>query len=147
MSVLQEWIPNNKSTFKKFRDWINQVVSIINTQENTMTNKTEVIFGTYTGDGTASRFINLGFTPVAVEVYTHNGKQAGATGGLNNSYFGGLALNGYPCRNVIEVVENGFNVFYNQDYNQETESLSNLEGMVYYFKAYKPSSYEIVNIT
>ena len=143
MSVLQEWIPDNESTFKKFRDWINQVVSIINTQEDTMTNKTEVIFGTYTGDGSTSRFINLGFTPVAVEVYTDTGKQAGATGGLNNNYYGGLALNGYTCEDVIEVAENGFNVFYDSG----KDILSNIQGMVYYFKAYKPSSYEIVNIT
>lgn len=143
MSVLQEWIPNNESTFKKFRDWINQVVSIINTQEDTMTNKTEVIFGTYTGDGTASRFINLGFTPVAVEVYDKLGRQGGASGGLNNYYYGGLALNGYPCRDVIEVVENGFNVFF----DRENKGSSNVQGTVYYFKAYKPSSYEIVNIT
>lgn len=143
MSVLQEWIPDNESTFKQFRDWINQVVSIINTQEDTMTNKTEVIFGTYTGNGNTSRFINLGFTPVAVEVYTNNGKQAGATGGFNNYYYGGLALNGYPCKDVIEVTENGFNVFYNSG----KDILGNVQGMIYYFKAYKPSSHEIINIT
>lgn len=95
--------------------------------------KSEVVFGTYTGDGSTSRFINLGFTPVAVEVYTDTGKQAGATGGLNNNYYGGLALNGYPCRDVIEVVENGFNVFY----DSKNSSLSNNQGTVYYFKAYK----------
>lgn len=94
--------------------------------------KSEVVFGTYTGDGSTSRFINLGFTPVAVEVYTHNGKQGGASGGLNNCYFGGLALNGHPCYQIIEVVENGFNIgVVDSDYK------SNQQGLVYYFKAYK----------
>lgn len=95
--------------------------------------KSEVVFGTYTGDGSTSRFINLGFTPVAVEVYTDTGRQGGASGGLNNCYYGGLALNGYPCRDVIEVVENGFNVFH----DSKNSRLSNNQGTVYYFKAYK----------
>ena len=93
--------------------------------------KSDVVFGTYTGDGSASRFINLGFTPVAVEVYTYQGKQAGASGGMNNEYYGGLALNGHPCYKIIEVVENGFNVAVDSDYK------SNQQGLVYYFKAYK----------
>lgn len=94
--------------------------------------KSEVVFGTYTGDGSTSRFINLGFTPVAVEVYTYTGKQGGATGGVNNHFLGGLALNGHPCYQIIEVVENGFNIGVVDDSHK-----SNQQGLVYYFKAYK----------
>jgi hypothetical protein len=72
--------------------------------------------GTYTGDKNASKFINLGFTPSAVMVTNLYGAtyfQSGSTGIL----YGGLALNGYPLqtsdgRKVVEIVENGFKVFY-----------------------------------
>lgn len=94
-----------------------------------------VVFGTYTGDGAASRTINLGFTPVAVELCLSNGQI--------DSY-GGLALRGYACSNGInasgsarfEIVTNGFKVYYDSRYGS-TFPKSNMLDYTYYFIAYK----------
>ena len=77
----------------------------------------KIVTGIYTGDGSASRFIDLGFTPKAVFVCT----QSGLTYSPNASghVFGGLAVaeekiylerfdSIYPG---VEIVENGFMVY------------------------------------
>ena len=106
--------------------------------ETTGTLKSEVIFGTYTGDGTENRTINLGFTPAAVEVYRSTGEQYATVG--SSGYFGGLAINGYPCggstNKSVEVVTNGFKVS-DGPYGSSIYPRSNQDGLVYYFIAYK----------
>ena len=99
--------------------------------------KSEVVFGTYTGDGTASRTINLGFTPVAVEVCDEMGRQYQFSG--VRGIFGGIAVTGHPCASgssnkAIEIVENGFNVAYN---SEENLAKTNQGRITYYFIAYK----------
>ena len=98
--------------------------------------KSEVVFGTYTGDGSTSRFINLGFTPVAVEIHSTDGSQSTGWGAGNFDSYGGLALNGHPCGdsqgNGIKIIENGFNVSY-----IEYRWMTNRKNNTYYFKAYK----------
>lgn len=115
--------------------------------------KTEAVFGTYTGNyvssdtTTAKQFINLGFTPVAVEVYRNDGWQA--AGNPNSlytwSYSGGFALRDSPCKVIylstedvmLEIVENGFNV-YSGSKSQSNVSYSwSLNTGEHYFKAYK----------
>lgn len=106
---------------------------------------TETVFGMYVGNGETERFIELGFTPIAVEVHRSDGAQGH---NVNNYYAmsdiaGGLALNGYRCESrgkAIEVVEDGFNVFFN-DPNSGSDytnyGVTNSNGSIYYFKAYK----------
>ena len=105
--------------------------------ETAGTLKSEVVFGTYTGDGTASRTINLGFTPVAVEVCDEMGRQYQFSG--VRGIFGGIAVTGHPCASgssnkAIEIVENGFNVAYN---SEENPAKTNQGSITYYFIAYK----------
>ena len=116
-------------------------------------NKSEVVFGTYTGNyvssdtTTAKQFINLGFTPVAVEVYRNDGWQtAGDPDGLYRWYYsGGLALRDNPCKvinldtnNVIlEIVENGFNVYSGEKGRSNEHYFWSLNTGEHYFKAYK----------
>ena len=88
-----------------------------------------VVFGTYTGDGAASRTINLGFTPVAVELYTSGGWQYVPSTG---NRYGGFVLRGHKA-SYMEIVTNGFNVFYDR-YNSK---FTNDNGTVYHFIAYK----------
>ena len=72
---------------------------------------TKLTFGTYTGDGTASRTIQLGFQPKVVLVST----QWGADTFYSNfyQYYGGLALQGSPAVTqagdpYLSIVSNGF---------------------------------------
>ena len=97
---------------------------------------TQILFGVYTGNGVAERFINLGFTPTAVEVYRYDGYQGYSSS--RGFYFGGLAVNGYPCRvtesgKIIEIVENGFKIFHASTNNVGTNDNST----TFYFKVYK----------
>lgn len=90
----------------------------------------KIVLGTYTGDGTAARTINLGFTPCAVEVYYNGYKQSDING---TTIYGGLALTGKPCGDGIAITENGFTVAYNSSKTLYT----NQSNYVYYFKAYR----------
>ena len=73
----------------------------------------QLVTGTYTGDGTASQFISLGFTPKALLV-------VGAWSAMSrdNSYYGGLALEGNPAgvrdgnETVVKILDGGFMVYY-----------------------------------
>ena len=96
--------------------------------------KCEVVFGTYTGDGTASRTINLGFTPKAVLSMTRNGIM------YLSGYHGGLALLGHPVcdaqgtNTALEIVTGGFRVAHT-DGNYVPES--NSSGIVYHYIAFR----------
>ena len=107
---------------------------------------TETVFGVYTGNGESERFINIGFTPIAVEIHRYDGSQ----GCKVNDYYamsdiaGGFALNGYDCYGehgtAIKIVENGFSVRYNDPGTSSYQSgycATNEVNMRYYFKAYK----------
>lgn len=80
---------------------------------------TKITFGTYTGDNTATRVIDLGFTPDALllmpglsSVYYAEGE--------HDYYRGGLVFPGHPLsleahsQNVtyLQIVDNGFQVVY-----------------------------------
>lgn len=69
----------------------------------------QIGYGTYAGNGEASRFISLGVTPKWVLVF------AGGYLTFNSSVYGGLAISGSPVKsgtNAITIVGGGFQVFY-----------------------------------
>lgn len=115
--------------------------------------KTETVFGTYTGNyvssdtTTAKQFINLGFTPVAVEVYGKDGWQAAGNPNSLYTWFysGGFALRDNPCKVInlstedvmLEIVENGFNVYSGSKTQSNVSYLWSLNTGEHYFKAYK----------
>ena len=96
--------------------------------------KAEVVTGSYTGDGQATRVISLGFTPKAVLVMS----EGGATSYSNNytQTYGGLAFPGHPVdRNGLDAVaveEGGIQVAY-EDY--PTYACTNNSGAVYHYMA------------
>ena len=94
---------------------------------------TNILFGVYKGNGQASREINLGASPVAVEIYTSDGKQYGDDN-IEVAYCGGLALRGYPCGSCLEVTDNGFKVF--QNVKGYRGNQVNTDNRTYYYKAY-----------
>ena len=121
-----EWLKSDKAVNNRI-DTLNEVIKSV------QQSKSEVVFGKYAGNGEADRFINLGFTPVAVEIYTDNGLQGSPNGGGDESY-GGFALAGLNCGgDSIKVDTNGFHVKYDFSNNKFT----NKSNEVYYFKAYK----------
>ena len=75
--------------------------------------KCEVLIGTYTGDGTAQRTIELGFQPKAVLVMSQSGQ-------MLDDYFcyGGIAFPEHDCiysgYSAIKITSTGFQVFYPQ---------------------------------
>lgn len=134
-----EWVSTDVENENKIAD-INNNIQIINDT------KCEVVFGMYEGDDAEERFIDLGFTPAAVEVYTMDGQQGGSI--TNTMYYkGGIAFLDNPAYitwaekdSVVEICEGGFKVYYRTIYNASGNSVyihSNRSLYKYYFKAYK----------
>ena len=97
-----------------------------------------LVTGTYTGDGTDSRLISLGFQPKALLVMREEGYSARP---YTDDYYGGLALPGKPVclqtsygTNYILTNESkGFRVYSNRD----RYILSNQKDTNYYYLAWK----------
>ena len=97
-----------------------------------------LVTGTYTGDGTDSRLISLGFQPKALLVMIEEGYSARP---YTDDYYGGLALPGKPVclqtsygTNYILTIESkGFRAYYNRD----RYILSNQKDTNYYYLAWK----------
>lgn len=94
-----------------------------------------VTAGVFTGDGTESRFIDLGFTPLAVLVESRNGTREQST---HYAIHDGLALPGHPVGGqpsypIIEVVSGGFRVYAYSGYAGN----NNVAGNVYHYLAFR----------
>lgn len=143
-NAFQFWIAKNGDTYYRIKgetEWTLTKQTVLDTLSDLddeiramKTTKSEVVFGTYTGNGSSERFIELGFTPVAVEVYMSDGLQT-KTLAASMDYYGGLAIKDYPCsygtHNIIQITDNGFYVYSNSYIS------SNYTNEVFYFKAYK----------
>lgn len=97
----------------------------------------KIVTGTYTGDGTADRTIELGFTPKAVFVCNGRGATCynGPTGAL--LICGGLVLPDspivYSTTTALAIVDGGFRINY---YNGTSfYSSTNSNGMTYHYAA------------
>ena len=95
----------------------------------------KLVTGTYAGNNAATRFIDLGFTPKAVLVFTDSGLSATYLSSFPIVY-GGLALPDHPSATggavVLALSTNGFTVYNNSavDYVR-----SNRSGITYYYIA------------
>ena len=96
--------------------------------------KSELVAGAYTGDGAASRFVSLGFTPRALLVIQQDGKMGGF------GYWGGLALLGLPARvdntdryPIVTITEGGFLVYY----RASPDTYTNISDYVFHYLALK----------
>ena len=93
-----------------------------------------LVFGTYTGNGAASRTIDLGFTPRAVYLCTQLGMTADSSG--SQYTYGGLFGAGHPlmhrANEAAEIVEGGFTV-----YDPGTNIFTNMDGYVFHYLAVK----------
>ena len=97
-----------------------------------------LVTGTYTGDGTDSRLISLGFQPKALLVMREEGYSARP---YTDDYYGGLALPGKPvCLQtsygtdyILTIESKGFRVYYNRN----RYILSNQKDTNYHYLAWK----------
>ena len=97
-----------------------------------------LVTGTYTGDGTDSRLISLGFQPKALLVMIEEGYPAIP---YTDDYYGGLALPGKPvCLQtsygtdyILTIESKGFRVYYNYD----KYVFSNQKDTNYHYLAWK----------
>ena len=97
-----------------------------------------LVTGTYTGDGTDSRLISLGFQPKALLVMIEEGYSARP---YTDDYYGGLALPGKPvCLQtsygtdyILTIESKGFRVYYNRN----RYILSNQKDTNYHYLAWK----------
>ena len=95
-----------------------------------------LVTGTYTGDGTDSRLISLGFQPKALLVMREEGYSARP---YTDDYYGGLALPGKPvCLQtsygtdyILTIESKGFRVYY----NNSRHTISNQKEANYYYLA------------
>ena len=96
----------------------------------------KIVTGIYTGNGQASQFISLGFTPKAVYVCNDKGRIFNGNG---NSCYGGLALTGHPVESgvgptIVEIQTGGFSVSYSTA-SSSVFIAANSQGAVYYYAA------------
>ena len=71
--------------------------------------KCEVLFGSYLGNGAASRFIPLGFTPRVVILVDKNGVLSESN--MSGYDVGGIAVQGGSTNGALALVSGGFQVF------------------------------------
>ena len=105
----------------------------INTHSTQIAAKCEIMIGSYTGNATKNRFINLGRTPKAVLVMTNDGRMYLAN---VNATYGGLAITNspviyqYPEDQAVAIVDKGFQVTFGGQY-ASLRSNENLMGYNY----------------
>ncbi|MEQ2456841.1 hypothetical protein [Flavonifractor hominis] len=91
-----------------------------------------VVFGSYTGDDTEERDINLGFAPAAVYSCTDSGI-AGTVESYHYTY-GGLAFSGRPVtsskESVIALTASGFHIS-----TPHSDARANRSGQTYHYAA------------
>lgn len=120
---LHQWAPEDDFLRTDFNTDFQKI-------DTAIAEKPEFVFGTYTGDGTARRHIELGFRPKSVMV-------VGSSGVFSESgNEGGFVLDGYPILigfyTHMEIEDGGFAVYYHYDLGNST---INKEGTIHYYQA------------
>lgn len=96
---------------------------------------TKIVWGSYTGNGAASKTISLGFTPQAVLLAAESGYFS-----FENGYYGGLALLDRPVTawsengTALKIVEGGFTVFFGT--TSINTIATNTNGRKFYYLAF-----------
>ena len=109
---LHQWVPGDNFLRTDFNTDFQKIDAGIKAAKATADVKAEIVTGTYTGDGTQNRLINLGFQPRAVLVEDQRGAR-----NSSGSLLGGLAVPGGPVfvlnatsgqLNAVEITAKGF---------------------------------------
>ena len=112
--------------------------STITTHTSQIAQKSELYFGTYTGNGAESRLISIGFTPRMVLVL-RTGVAVFYMNGNNETVAGGMALTGHPANyygdECIKIESNGFRIY--QGYTEYVTQELNTTSQTYFYLAMK----------
>ena len=131
---LHQWVPEDDFLRTDFNTDFQKIDTAIRAAYNLAAGKSAWVAGSYTGDTTVDRVINLGFHPQAVLVEQPTGSR-----GASNSMEGGLALRNRPVISsradgpALSITTNGFIVTYFID----DEAFTNTGGRTYYYLALK----------
>ena len=97
---LHQWVPGDNFLRTDFNTDFQKIDAGIKAAKATADVKAEIVTGTYTGDGTQNRLINLGFQPRGVLVETSWGARGGVTQARAGMAVAGGPLapqDGQPC--------------------------------------------------
>ena len=97
--------------------------------DNLEADKAEIVTGTYTGDGAATRQISLGFAPRAVILVNFLGVDSIIPG--YGAQPGGIAIRGGTCHEGLTLTSTGFQLVQNQ------YSATNTQGQLYSYLSVK----------
>ena len=131
---LSQWVKSDQVRMEDFNADNAKIDAAIKAVEAAVP---KVAAGTYTGDGAATRVIELGFTPKLVFVCDKIGHTV-TSGNNAYSYYGGLALAGAPVtgsgHTILAVVEGGFQVAHAiEEYKYHVQS--NAKATIYHYFA------------
>ena len=128
---LHQWVPGDNFLRTDFNTDFQKIDAGIKAALSTAQGKAEIVTGFFTGDGTASRAITLGFQPKAVLIESQDGQRPGdrVTGGLSLPA-APLTKTGSPA---LTITATGFTVVYNIG----IESLLNRPSMGFRYLAVK----------
>lgn len=139
---LNQWAAEDKvlrTDFNQDNARLDTALESLATKEE-MAQKAEVVVGSYTGDGAASRTISLGFRPKAVYVCKNDGTTKDITNAPDQWHYGGLAVDGSSLvvggKNILSVAAKGFTVYWDNP-GTSVQVLTNVSGVVYHYFAIK----------
>ncbi len=127
---LHAWEPSDSFLRNEFNDNFSAIDAAVGALEG----KAEVVTGSYVGDGAASRFISLGFTPRAVMVVTRSGLTF--VPGMLNYRVGGVFLPGMDL-DIFRIVSGGFRVYYLEELGNYSLNSTDEAINPYYYIAVK----------
>ena len=118
---LHQWEPADHFLRSDFNTDFGKIDAALQEINALAAGRADLVTGTYTGNGAASRTISLGFTPKAVLLLL-------ATGHMSDAYigyrYGGLAFESAPVTTdwesaggvpVLNIVSDGFQIYYDYD--------------------------------
>lgn len=128
---LHQWVPGDNFLRTDFNTDFQKIDAGIKAALSTAQGKAEIVTGTYTGDGTQNRLINLGFQPRAVLIEKYSGDR-----GNTAQVHAGLTIQGGAMANrdgdaAAAIAQDGFNITYNATTGMNT----NISGTTYYYLA------------
>ena len=149
---LHSWVGNDPFRMNEFNENFAAIDAAVNTKAERSALSTlqqtvgslqnsaaQMVYGSYTGNGSGSQTISLGFAPRAVYVCRQDGSTHYNSNGFN-FYCGGLALAGIPLKadgsTVLATIASGFRAYQNTS-STATLIEANQNGVVYHYIAFK----------
>lgn len=128
----------------KFIYYNDTLYTSINNILQKYSNISQLIYGTYVGDGAEERIINIG-TNIKIIILNWLGSVFNARSGNDTIPYGGIAMNEYNAQTdykdstqqVISIIDNGFKVYYTtyRSYSTYYYAWTNRSDYIYYYIA------------